>query len=164
MAKVLIQWYILVFEDLTSHFDFWKKIYFCPNSATFPIKKKNSNFFRKLQGWMSQHNLTKGWIQIICMRNTITAKTQWAQMEIQETLFKCKKKNHTITFLPGGWSGTGTGYSEQFWSLSPCKCSKFNCSWPWATCSHSPCSEQRLGLDGLQRCLPTSVTLWSSDY
>lgn len=98
VVRVLIQWYTLVFEDLTSHFDFWKKI-FLPWFSHIPYEKNNSNFFRKLQWWMSQYNLTKGWIQIIYMKNITMAKTQWEQIEIQETLFKGKRKpqNHFST-------------------------------------------------------------------
>lgn len=36
------------------------------------------------------------------MRNTIAAKMQWAQMEIQKTLFKCKKKNTQSLFYQEG--------------------------------------------------------------
>lgn len=48
-----------------------------------------------------------------------------------------------FVFLLWRWSNPGTGYQERLRSLHPWRYSEHNWTWPWATCSEWPVSEQR---------------------
>lgn len=66
-------------------------------------------------------------------------KMQCRQNEVQKIQSKHKKIHLFFFSLEGGQTGDT------------------------ATCCNWPCSEQRMGLEGIQRCLPASAMLWACE-
>ena len=66
------------------------------------------------------------------------------------------------TSLLQGWQSTGTGCPERLWILLFWRHSKSTWMKSCAVCSRWPCFSRGVGLDDLQRSLPTPTILWST--
>lgn len=78
---------------------------------------------------------------------------------------KCRRflLNIRRYFSMWGWLNTGTSCPEILWSLHPSRYSRVHWIQSLATCSRWPLLVHRVGLEDLQRCLPTSIILWFCD-